>query len=150
MKFNTYTNGITFKTNRIITKNDIISICKSLNSRDEYKNICEFKPEGVSEGGIVFDFKEKINGYKSVRLCVRCGSTNGIWYWVNNNVMNEWYENNDIIFNANTKFTIFLKSNGEAPAFTIDELRIWEECFNQCGIVKVGKYPSKKSLINTD
>ena len=26
-------------------------------------------------------------------------------------------------------------------------IKLWEECFNQIGIVKVGKYPSKKSLM---
>ena len=70
------------------------------------------------------------------------------WGWINENVMNEWAENNDIIFNQNDKFTIFLKSLHGAPLFTIDELEIWEKCFNQIGIVKVGKYPSKKSLIS--
>jgi hypothetical protein len=46
-----------------------------------------------------------------------------------------------------------LKSFHGAPLFTIDKLKVWEECFNQIGIgigigiVNVGKYPSKKSLI---
>jgi len=63
--------------------------------------------------------------------------------------MSEWSENNDIIFDENN----FLKSFHGAPLFTIDELKVWEECFNQIGIgigigiVNVGKYPSKKSLI---
>ena len=53
----------------------------------------------------------------------------------------------DIIFDKNNKFTLFLKSFSGAPLFTLEELKIWEECFNQIGIIKVGKYPSKKSLI---
>jgi len=61
--------------------------------------------------------------------------------------MSEWSENNDIIFDENNFFTIFLKSFHGAPLFTIDELKVWEECFNQIGIINVGKYPSKKSLI---
>jgi hypothetical protein len=46
----TYTIGLTFKTGRIITKDDIITMCKLLNSKDQYSNLCEFQPEGISEG----------------------------------------------------------------------------------------------------
>jgi len=149
IKMSTYTTGITLKTEKVITKSDIIEMCKLLNSKDEYNNLCEFKPEGITEGGIVFKFKDGISSewYKTVRLCVTFGDdTKGKWYWVNNNVMEEWSESNDIVFYKNVKFTIFLKSFHGAPAFTLDELKIWEQCFNQIGIVRVGKYPSKKSL----
>jgi hypothetical protein len=146
----TYTNGLTLKTDRVITKNDIITMCNLLNNHNEYSNLCEFQPEGITEGGIVFKFKDHFdsNWYKSVRLCVNYRDTGGNWYWINENVITEWSGNNDIIFNNNIKFTIFLKSFHGAPLFTLDELKIWEECFKQIGIVKVGKYPSKKSLIS--
>lgn len=146
----TYAAGIRLKTERIIEKNDIITMCNLLNNKNEYVNLCEFKPEGITEGGIVFKFKDNFDNtwYKSVRLRVNSGATGGKWYWITDNVMSEWSGNNDIIFNKNAKFTIFLKSFYGAPLFTIDELKIWEECFNQIGIVKVGKYPSKQSLIN--
>ena len=81
--------------------------------------------------------------------CVRSIGGSGKWYCINDNVMTEWLDNNDIIFNENSKFTIFLKSFHGAPLFTLDELKIWEECFNQIGIVKVGKYPSNRSLVFT-
>ena len=146
----TYATGIRLKTEKIITKNDIITMCKLLNSKDEYYKLCEFQPEGIAEGGILFKFKDGNDNkwYKSVRLCVSHGESKGKWYWINENVISEWSDNNDIIFDTNIKFTIFLKSFHGAPLFSIDELKIWEECFNQIGIVKVGKYPSKKSLIN--
>ena len=146
----TYTIGLTLKTGRIITKDDIITMCKLLNSKDIYSNLCEFQPEGITEGGIVYKFKDCFDNewYKSVRLCVNREKSRGNWYWINENVMSEWCENNDIIFDENIFFTIFLKSFHGAPLFTINELKIWEECFNQIGIVNVGKYPSKKSLIN--
>ena len=146
----TYATGIRLKTEKIITKNDIITMCKLLNSKDEYSKLCEFQPEGIAEGGILFKFKDGNDNkwYKSVRLCVSHGESKGKWYWINENVISEWSDNNDIIFDTNIKFTIFLKSFHGAPLFSIDELKIWEECFNQIGIVKVGKYPSKKSLIN--
>ena len=150
----TYTCGLHLKTERIITKNDIITMCKLLNSKDIYSNLCEFEPEGISEGGIVYKFKNCFDNewYKSVRLGInyhRNGyQSKGVWYWINKNIMTEWYQNNDIIFNENNYFTIFLKSFHGAPLFTVNELKIWEECFNEIGIVNVGKYPNKKSLIN--
>lgn len=145
----TYTDGLTFKTEKVITKNDIINLCKLLNNREEYVNICEFKPEGITEGGIVFKFKNSLNEkwYKSVRLHVYAGNIKGKWYWINEDVMNEWNQNDDIIFDINKKFTTVLKSFNGAPVFTLEELKIWEECFNQIGIKKIGKYPTKKSLI---
>lgn len=148
----TYTLGYRLKTERVITKNDIISMCNLLNARDEYLDLCEFKPEAISEGGIVFKFKDgcDANWYKSVRLCVSHGGSKGKWYFIKDNVMNEWSGNNDIIFSNGNKFDIFLKSFHGAPLFTLAELKIWEECFNQIGIVKVGKYPSKNSLSTSD
>jgi hypothetical protein len=147
---NTYTNGLRLKTKRVITKNDIITMCNLLNNREEYSNVCEFQPEGITEGGIFFKFKNNIDKkwYKSVRLCVNCGLSRGEWYSVNENYLSEWYGNYDIVLPENSNFTLFLKSFYGAPVFTIEELKIWEECFNQIGIVKVGKYPSKKSLID--
>ena len=146
----TYTHGLTLKTLKIITKNDIITMCNLLNNRDEYINLCEFKPEGISEGGIIFNFKNcnNDNWYKSVRLCVNNDNAKGNWDWINDNVINEWTENNDIILDKNKSIKIFLKSFNGAPVFTIDELKIWELCFNQIDIIKVGKYPTEKSLIN--
>ncbi len=48
----TYTKGLSFKTTKEITKNDIVKLCNLLNNRDEYKDICTFTPEGITEGGI--------------------------------------------------------------------------------------------------
>ena len=143
----TYTSGLTLKTERIITKDDIITMCKLLNSKDAYSNLCEFQPEPISEGGIIFKFNNLDNKwYKSVRLCVTKDESKGKWYFINDNCLSEWTGNNDIIFDKNNIFTLFLKSFYGAPLFTIEELEIWEECFNQIGIVNVRKYPSKKSL----
>ncbi len=74
----------------------------------------------------------------------------GRWDWINSDedVMSEWFENTNIIFAANTKFNITLKHLDGAPQFTIEELQIWEKCFNQIGIENVGKYPSKIKLNN--
>tara|TARA_B100000768_G_C11202562_1_gene342393 strand:+ start:300 stop:746 length:447 start_codon:yes stop_codon:yes gene_type:complete len=146
----TYTNGLCFKTERKITKNDIIIMCNLLNSNSEYSNLCTFRPEGISEGGIIYDFKDNSQNewYKTVRLCVNHGNTGGKWDWVNENVMTEWSDNDDIIFYENSIFTTYLKSFNGAPLFTIDEIKIWENCFQQIGIVRSGMYPSKKRLIS--
>lgn len=144
----TNTIGLTLKTEKIITKNDIINMCNLLNNKDEYSNLCKFEPEGISEGGILFKFKDaNKKWYKSVRLCVNNGYSQGKWYWVSDNYLPEWSESNDIIFNENEQFTLYLKSFHGAPLFTIEELKIWEECFNQIGITRIGKYPTKKSLM---
>ena len=149
----TYTNGLELKTERIITKDDIITMCQLLNSRDEYSNLCEFEPEAISEGGILFKFKDNLENankykwYKSVRLCVNHMYSRGTWYLINRtNVISEWTGNNDIIFDKDNRFGLYLKSFHGAPIFTVDELKIWEECFSRIGIVNVGKYPTKKSL----
>ena len=58
--------GLTLKTNQEIYKGDIVVLCKCLN--EEFKGSCEFEPEGISEGGILYKFKDGTPGYKSVRL----------------------------------------------------------------------------------
>lgn len=142
--------GIKFKTEKIITKHDIITMCNLLKNRDEYSNLCSFEPEPITEGGIVFKFKNNSEWYKSVRLCVySVVSYSGKyhqWDWINANVMTEWLENYDVVFNKGYKFDTCIYSFHGAPVFTSDELKLWEECFNQIGIKKVGKYPSKKKL----
>tara|TARA_Y100000389_G_C17392660_1_gene480754 strand:- start:541 stop:1047 length:507 start_codon:yes stop_codon:yes gene_type:complete len=158
----TYASGLTLKTKQKIIKNDIITLCNLLNNKDKYSNLCEFQPEGITEGGILFKFNKnnvdyKKEWYKSVRLCVgsalQKGPYNmtfqeaGKWYRIYEGSLAEWDGSDDIIFNENTTFSTFLKSFNGAPLFTLEELKLWEECFNQIGIVKVGKYPSKKSLM---
>ena len=134
--------GLTLTTKQDIYKGDIVVLCKCLN--EEFKGSCEFEPEGISEGGILYKFKDGTPGYKSVRLDRNAGK----WGWINEDVMSEWLENTDIIFASKTKFYIYLKHLDGAPPFTIDELQIWEKCFNQIGVEKVGKYPSKRELNN--
>ena len=141
----TYTNGLTFKTTKVITKDDILTMCKLLNEEDIYLDLCEFEPEAISEGGIKFIFNDE-NWYKSVRLCVNSGTTNGKWYHVKNNVLDDWNGKNDIVFQANTTFSTFLKSFHGAPLFTVDELKVWERCFNEIGVQRKGRYPGKQRL----
>ena len=104
----TYTLGLTLKTKQKITKNDIIILCNLLSNKDEYSNLCEFEPEGITEGGILFKFNKnnvdyKKEWYKSVRLCVRSARAllseggAGKWYWINEGTLAEWDGSDDII-----------------------------------------------------
>ena len=138
----TYTNGPTLKTERDIYKGDIINLCEILNN--EYDGCCEFQPERISEGGILYNFKDGTTGYKSVRLYIKR------WGRIKDDVMSTWFENTDMLLDANTEINIFLKSFDGAPNFTIDELQIWERCFNQIGLKRVGKFPSKRKLNTLD
>lgn len=143
----TYTAGLRLKTERIVTKNDIVTLCMLLSGKDIYTNVCEFRPEGITEGGIVFKFKEENPGkqwYKTVRFSG--GMDRMKWAWIHSDVISEWTDNSDIVFKKNEEFGTFLKSFNGAPLFTIDELKLWEDCFNKIGIVKVGKYPTEKSM----
>jgi hypothetical protein len=135
----TYTQGLTFKTERVITKHDIVIMCEMLNKEEMYLDLCEFEPEAISEGGIKFNFKDK-TWYKSVRLYV------GNWYFITNNVLDDWKGSEDIVFQENTTFSTFLKSFHGAPLFTLDELKVWERCFNEIGVQRKGRYPGKKRL----
>ena len=96
----TYTGGLRFKCMKNITKNDIIVLCDLLTTK--YNGLCTFQPEGIAEGGIKFVFNANCpsDWYKSLRLCVNYGTTGGKWYWIDDtNVMIEWKNNDDIIFN---------------------------------------------------
>lgn len=165
-EISTYTNGLVLKTTQPVTKNDIITLCNLLNERDEYKDVCTFEPEPITEGGIVYRFNvrspEQQRWYKSVRLGIgncpvdRTGEfsqrflsqNRGKWDWIHHktNVMEEWNLSKDIVYPEHEKFRTFLKSFRGAPAFTQEELKIWEECLACIGVQKVGKIPTKKDL----
>ena len=77
----TYNSGFTLKSNKNITKRDIIKLCNLLNNTEEYKNISTFQPEGICGGGIVYKFtdNEQQKWYKSVRLNVTDSDACGVW-----------------------------------------------------------------------
>lgn len=147
-KNNQYTDGFYIESKKTITKNDIITMCELLNQHDFYKDICTFEPEPITEGGIVFKFINNPNNwYKTMRIFF-INQNDCQWYSVNKDVMNEWKNNDDIIAKNNKKkIRTFLKSFRNAPRFTQDELKIWEDCFNEIGFFRVGRYPYKKNLI---
>ncbi len=140
----TYTTGYSLKSIKNITKNDIITMCNLLNNAmPDYK----FEPEPIIEGGICYKFYNKNKWYKTVRLNFQRGGDGGDWggSWphINKNVMKEWVNNSDILLPENRKITTFLKSFYGAPSFTTEELKIWEKCFDQIGLIIVGRYPTE-------
>ena len=60
--------------------------------------------------------------------------------------MVKWLNNNDIVFNKDVRFYTFLKSFRDAPVFTQEELKVFEECFNKINVYRVGRMVGKKRL----
>ena len=133
----TYQLGFTIQTTKPITKNDIITLCNLLNNCKEYKNVCEFEPEGICGGGILFKYKDDENnkGYKSLRF--NLGQCNGNWGWVNDNVMTEWLNNEDVVVDKKKVFTTCLKSFHGAPSFTVKEENLLKRYCNKIGMGRV-------------
>jgi len=140
----TYTSGLSFKTKKDITQNDIITLCNLLNNHELFNNICTFEPEPITEGGIIFKY---INGdqewYKSMRL----GLDGKDWPLSSiNNPMVNWLNNNDIIINKDVRFNTYLKSFRNTPVFTQEELKVIEECFNKINVYRVSRMVGKARL----
>jgi hypothetical protein len=140
----TYARGLELKTLKEITKGDIINLCDLLNAIDEFKDLYTFEPEPICEGGIIYNFKNEkdCNKYKTVRF--HSGRLD--WPYVNRKELDKWRDSSEIIFDKNIKIRTHLKAFDYAPAFTRDELKIWEECFTLIGFKRIGRFPTKKSL----
>lgn len=163
MVASTYTNGYDLIAIRNISKRDFIKLLDLLKIKfNEFYNDTNysFAPERISEGGIIFcNFLGQDPGlspYKTMRLYkyfVTSGKES--LYdeeWIDDNTIENWRENDEILINRHQELGTFLKSFNGAPIWTIKELNIFEECFNEIGIirefkyVKYGKYPTKSSL----
>ncbi len=140
----TYTSGYKLRITTPITKGTIINLCRRLKEEftTEYGGHWQFQPEPISEGGIIFILDK---GYKSMRIYL------DDWPHVPDNVMKKWpKEANDIIESDDGKpikeISTFLKSFHGADPWTLDELKIFERCLSEIGLVRKGRYPAKKSL----
>jgi hypothetical protein len=117
----TYTRGFTITSLNIIKKSDFYDLCKILSEEfNKYYNTTEyiFEPEPISEGGILFkqipNMKNKM--YKSMRIYI---SQYGNYGYINDNILDEWKNNNDILCNKNVVIDTFLKSFNDAHLWTI-------------------------------
>lgn len=134
----TYAKGFKLKTVFHITKGDLVRLCNLLN--EKYSGECQFEPEPICEGGVVFKFPNP-DWYKSLRLGIKN------YPWVSENVMSEWADSAEILLWSMDEIDTYLKAFNGAPAFTIDELKVWEECFKEIGLVRIGRYPPKRNGI---
>jgi hypothetical protein len=155
-----YTKGYDLISTKSITKKGFIELCILLsNEFNNYYNTNEYvlTPEAISEGGILFKNFNDGEKYKSMRLRKivnnddyyrnACYGTDSFYkVWINRNELEEWENNEEILCDKDTIITTFLKSSDGTQPYTIEELKIFEKCFNQIGINVISKYPTKKSL----
>jgi hypothetical protein len=52
-----------------------------------------------------------------------------------------WMNNMDVLYRENDTIEIIIKFMKGAPRFSNKEFQMWEESFNDIGIVKVGYWP---------
>ncbi len=138
----TYTNGFDIISARPITKSDFIAMCELL--VEQYGDGFEFRPEGISEGGIVFhNYPNKGDTYKTMRIQFWNGVS---WPWIHSNVMEEWKNSDDVVLDQGIKLGTFLKSFRGAAPWTLRELHIFAQCFALIGFGVSDDWPSEEDL----
>lgn len=159
---NTYCKGFQFRKIEFLTKNDFICCCQMITDKlNQYyrdnneQYTVQIVPEPISEGGMVFRFNRPGNNtewYKSMRIWFQ--PDQGINYykypWIKGDELESWKNNNDflvypktymekpVFWNGNT----VLKAFSNAPAWTLEELKIFKEVFETKGI-KIVNFPRK-------
>jgi hypothetical protein len=122
------------KTTRPITKDDMITLCHLLSQHLDY----EFMPDVI--GGIKYVSKRpETLWYKSVIF-------DKPEPWCVPDDVTHWHGDSGILFKEKCRIQLIMKFRHGAPAFLKTELMIWEKCFNEIGIVKVGYWPSMKKV----
>lgn len=148
----TYTYGYSLLSTKVIQKKDFVLLCELLATEfNKYynTNTYSFEPEAISEGGIVFgNFRGDNNNPKFKTMRLHTITELGKYGWINKNVMEEWKNSEDILCNNNQKIGTTLKAFYGAPLWTINELKMFEKCFNIIGWKIVSSYPTKEDLIS--
>ena len=125
-----YTDGPDIVLNAPLTKDGIVKLCRSLESRFGDGNI--FKPDAVGGGFIHWaSWPGKTEGeeaYKCIRQCPR--DTDNEWPWVDPDAMSSWVGNPL----KPGRYDTFLKAFYAAPAWTADELRVVRRCLGDVGV----------------
>jgi hypothetical protein len=161
----TYTAGFTLKFEKNITKSDYVQLCIKISNKlnthygftDDDK-ICII-PEKITEGGLKF-IGGKNNNYGL--MCGKYGKMyksmrtsfydTGIRRWITwqyldtNDIYKYWENNNEILIPKKSIGTTFLKANNVMCVWTVEELKIFEDCFNEYGI-KCGYIPPSEKLL---
>jgi len=152
---NTYCNGFQLVAIKNISKKEFVELCNDLqNEFNNYYNTNDysFSPECITEGGIVFNnFNGDINGYKTMRIyfTYKFGGKKKLYGYINNNIKDEWINDESILIDKDKYLGTYLKSFRNAPEWTNDELKIFEKCFNNIGLI-INKLPLKKDLKKYD
>lgn len=123
--------GRPYKATKIIYKKDIVELCNLLSNSDYFKDICRFVPEPVYGGGIKFVYKENGKLFKTVRLGIR------YFPFMDDNVMDNWKNSKDIVLEKDKRIKTSLKSFDGAPAFTIEEINVFETHLKEIGFVRI-------------
>lgn len=157
----TYTRGYDLKMYNDVTTKDVSILCEELNNTfnsfyktDKYS----FVPEKICEGGILF-YKypnKEDNGYKSLRFM--SDKSRIEWPFIKEDykdVLSCWKEQNTLLFKksfngiSTDKVYTCLKSFNNSPCWTLEELRLFEDCLDKIDIcVFKSSYPKKKALKN--
>jgi hypothetical protein len=129
----TYTDGPNIVLNEPLTKDDMVKLCRSLETRFGDGNI--FKPDAVGGGFIHWSsWPGKTEGeeaYKCIRQCPR--DTDNEWPWVDPDAMTSWVGNQEVALKPG-RYDTFLKAFYAAPAWTADELRVVRRCLGDVGV----------------
>ena len=83
------------------------------------------------------------NEYKSFRF-LNDPNRYSKWPWITDT--NKWINSDTKVFNSGEGMGTYLKSFNNADEWTIDELKIWEKCLSEIGMIVCGKYPLKRDL----
>jgi hypothetical protein len=148
-KINTHTRGFKITCKKGISKKDYIDLCEKIS--DELNILHKLqgdekiiiKPEPITEGGMVFTGNNIFSNYKSLRhpFC------NQKWPLIENQTYDEWKISNEILFPEKFSTQVVLKSFYDSPSWSLEELKIFKNCFEMYDI-KCTNMPSKKSLIS--
>lgn len=142
----TYTHGFDLKSQKDITTNDFARLCYSLNKK--FGVGYEFRPEPISEGGIIMknfpNKKDKM--YKTMRIYINRNHSDD-YPIIEDDTLEKWEKEEGVkLISSNRRIGTFLKAFHGAPSWTLDELRLFKECFEEIGLIKTGRFPTKKSL----
>jgi hypothetical protein len=169
----TYTDGFKMKMNRDLSRKDVAALCElltiklqemyttppwyGLSARPSARPV-QIVPEPITEGGLLFlggspDFSYAGEGtaYKTMRLSVssRPGRPSArSWPYIHdrNSCVEDWKTSDEIIFFQHDTVCTFLKAF-RGPVWTLHELRVFQECFEQFDIrVFTSSWPKKKDL----
>lgn len=149
MRSKTYNYGPSLEIQKDLTKNDYIKLCNQLSkelSEHANKNLI-VKPEAISEGGfLIIDQNNPIH-YKTMRHHIEKGKSKFVnkWPWISEKVMEDWNNNDEIIFYKGNICKTFLKAFHTAPVWTLEELNIFENRLSEFGII-CKNIPKKSSL----